>query len=168
MQELIDDLLAYSRIGTHGTSFQKTDCTKLVETIIKDLAISIRDAEAKIEVANPLPIVNADPSQLRQVFQNIISNAIKFHGADKPYIRIHAESNNNEHIFTVEDNGIGIDKEFYVRVFVIFQHLHGRDAYPGTGIGLAIAKRIVERHGGRIWVESQPGKGSKFRFSIFS
>jgi light-regulated signal transduction histidine kinase (bacteriophytochrome) len=115
---------------------------------------------------DPLPKVMADPLQLSQVLQNLISNAIKFHGGEKPHIHISAEQKEKEWVFSVNDNGIGIPAEYSERIFEIFQRLHNKKEYPGTGIGLATCKKIVERHGGRIWVKSEPGKGSTFYFTI--
>jgi chemotaxis family two-component system sensor kinase Cph1 len=108
----------------------------------------------------------ADETQLIQLFQNLLANAIKFHGEEQPRIHVSAKEDSNECLFSVSDNGIGINPEYFDRIFVIFQRLHGREEYPGTGIGLSVCKRIVERHGGRIWVESQPGEGATFHFTI--
>jgi PAS domain S-box-containing protein len=165
MQRLINDLLAYSRVGTRGKPFEATDCQRVLEETLANLRTATDEAGATI-THDPLPTVIADESQLIQVFQNLVSNAIKFRGQLSPVIHIGAERQNNEWVFSVRDNGIGIDPQYYERIFVIFQTLHPRDQYHGTGIGLALCKRIVERHGGRIWVESEPGTGSTFYFTI--
>ena len=165
MRVLIDDLLTYSRIGTHGRPFEPTDCEEVLERVFANLQMAIHESGA-IVTHNHLPTVTADPSQLEQLLQNLIRNAIKFHSEEPPRVHVSAEENATEWLFSVRDNGIGIDPEYANRIFVIFQRLHGRGEYPGTGIGLAVCKKIVQRHGGRIWVESQPGKGSTFYFTI--
>lgn len=165
MQKLINDLLAYSRIGTHGRAFKMTDCERVVEQVLGNLEVSIRECNAVIE-HGPLPTFMCDGLQISQLFQNLINNAIKFRNVQTPYIRICAKEKDNEWIFSVQDNGIGIDPKYAEHIFIIFQRLHDRSKYCGTGIGLAICKKIVERHGGSIWMESQPGKGATFYFSI--
>ena len=162
---LINDLLAYSRIATRGKDFEPTDCGAVLDRTLGDLQFAIEDSGAEV-THDPLPTVNADDMQLGQVFQNLIGNAIKFRGEESPHVHVSAEQKGKEWVFSVRDNGIGIDPEQAERIFVIFQRLHTRDEYPGTGIGLAICKKVVERHGGRIWVESEPGKGSTFYFTI--
>jgi hypothetical protein len=127
--------------------------------------MAIEESDAVV-TQDPLPIVTADRTQLGQVFQNLIGNAIKFRGPDRPEIHIGAERQNGKWIFAVRDNGIGIDPQYADRIFIIFQRLHTQEEYPGTGIGLAVCKRIVERHGGRIWVDSEPGQGSTFYFTV--
>jgi len=127
--------------------------------------VTIEESNA-IVTHDELPSVMADETQVVQVFQNLIGNAIKFHAEEPPRIHVSAEKNEKEWIFSVRDNGKGIDPQYHERIFVIFQRLQGKGEYPGTGIGLAICKRIIERHGGRIWVESEPGKGSTFYFTI--
>jgi PAS domain S-box-containing protein len=165
MQRLINDLLTYSRLGTQGKPMETTDTHALLGEAIRNLAAMIEEKRAII-TNDDLPTVKADASQLIQVFQNLISNAIKFQGEDVPHIHVSAQDKGREWIFSIRDNGIGIEKQYADRVFVIFQRLHTRREYPGTGIGLAVCKRIVERHGGRIWFESEPGKGSTFFFTI--
>ncbi len=165
MQRLINGLLAYSRVGTRGKPFTLIDCTKVLEDVVGNLQASIEESGAVI-THDPLPSIMADDLQFAQLSQNLIGNAIKFHGEEPPRVHVSAEQNGNEWVFSVRDNGIGIEPEHADRIFTIFQRLHGRSVYPGTGIGLAICKKIVERHGGRIWVESEPGKGSTFYFTI--
>jgi light-regulated signal transduction histidine kinase (bacteriophytochrome) len=165
MQEMLKDLLIYSRVNTHGRTFEPTDCNKVVEQAIFNLRMPIEMASARIQRSH-LPVVMGDNLQLSQLFQHLIGNALKFKGDNLPEIKINAEKREADWIFSVEDNGIGIGEEFYDRVFAIFQRLHARQKYPGTGIGLAICKKIVERHRGEIWVESIPGKGSVFKFTL--
>lgn len=165
MKTLIDDLLTYSRVGTRGKPLTPTDCETLFLQTLSNLNVSIDDSDAVI-THDTLPTVMADDSQLAQVFQNLIGNAIKFRGDEPPRVHVAAELKAGEWIFSVADNGIGISPEYFERIFVIFQRLHGRGEYEGTGIGLAVCKKIVERHGGRMWVESEPGQGSTFYFTI--
>jgi len=168
MQTLIGDLLAFSHVGMRGDPLTPTDCETLLSQTFSDLKVSIEDSGAVI-TRDTLPTVMADGSQLAQVFQNLIGNAIKFRGEAPPRVHIAAEQKEEggaEWVFSVADNGIGIDPEYFERIFVIFQRLHGRDEYSGTGIGLAICKKIVGRHGGRMWVESEPGQGATFYFTI--
>jgi PAS domain S-box-containing protein len=165
MQRMINDLLTYSRVGTRGKPFAPTDSNTVLEQALMNLQIAIEESNAVITY-DPLPAVMADVAQLIQLFQNLIGNAIKFHGDKVPQVHVKSESKNNEWIFSVQDKGVGIDPKDAKRIFLIFQRLHTRIEYPGTGIGLAVCKKIVERHGGRIWVESEPGKGSIFYFTI--
>jgi PAS domain S-box-containing protein len=165
MQRMINDLLAYSRVGTRGKPFQPTDCQAVLDQVLVNLKVSIEESGAMI-THDPLPMVMADESQMAQLFQNLINNAIKFRGKASPQIHISAEQKEKDWVFSVRDNGIGIDPQYYERIFMLFQRLHDRGEYPGTGMGLAICKKIVERHSGRIWVESEPGKGSTFYFTI--
>jgi signal transduction histidine kinase len=165
MQKLINDLLSYSRISTRGKEFKDTDSKYALDQAIENLRMAIKDSGARITY-DKLPEISSDESQLIQLFQNLIDNAIKFRSQEVPHIHISARDNRSEWLFSVQDNGVGIDPQHAERIFVIFQRLHEREKYPGTGIGLAICKRIVERHGGRIWVESEPGKGSTFFFTI--
>jgi PAS domain S-box-containing protein len=166
MQQLINDLLAYSRVSTRGRAFAPTECERLLSDVLSNLRVVIAETQATI-THDPLPTVVADSTQLAQVFQNLIGNAIKFRRpGESPRIHVSAQQENGHWLFSVRDNGIGIDSQYFDRIFVIFQRLHTREEHPGTGIGLSICKRIVERHGGRIWVESQPGQGSVFYFTI--
>jgi len=165
MQNLIDDLLSFSRLGTHGKKFQAVACESALENALKNLSVAIREKQAEIE-HDPLPVVSGDLSQLSLLFQNLIGNALKFCGAETPRIHIGAQDRQNEWEISVRDNGIGINPEYFQRIFVIFQRLHTRKDYPGTGMGLALCKKIVERHGGRIWVESESGEGTTFRFTL--
>ena len=165
MQQLINDLLTYSRVGTRGKEFEPTDCEVVLQQSLKNLQIAIQERRAIVS-HDPLPTVMADTVQLGQLFQNLIGNAIKFQGAEPPHVHVSANRNGNGWIFSVRDNGIGIAQEYSERIFIIFQRLHTREKYPGTGIGLAVCKKIVERHGGRIWVESEPGKGATFYFTM--
>lgn len=165
MQKLITDLLTFSRVGTQGKRFELNDLGVLLNVALASLRFSIEEAGATI-TSDSLPWLQVDATQISQLFQNLIGNAIKFRGADPPQIRVSAEKQPGKWLFCVRDNGIGIDPRFAERIFLIFQRLHTRRSYPGTGIGLAICKRIVERHGGTICVESQPGQGSAFYFTI--
>lgn len=165
MQALIQDLLAYSRVGTQGRRFAPTDCEKVLERAVGNLGRAVADSGATV-THDPLPTVLADATQLVQVFQNLIGNAIKFRGAEPPRIHVAARSQDGQWLFSVRDNGIGVEPQYAQRIFVLFQRLHPRDKYPGTGIGLSVCQRIIERHGGRIWVESKPGEGSTFHFTL--
>ena len=165
MQDLINDLLAYSRVGTRPMQLESVDSQQLVDGVVADLAPAITEAGATVH-ADGLPIVRGDPVQLRQLFQNLITNAVKFRGERSPQVRITAERLQQWWQFGVQDNGIGIEPQYLERIFVLFQRLHTRADYPGTGIGLAICKKIVERHGGRIWLESAPGQGTTFWFTL--
>jgi len=165
MQCLITDLLSYSRVGTRGKPFEPIDGYQVLAAALDNLQLAIADNAATI-THDPLPTVTADSSQLTQLFQNLIGNAIKFHGAEPPAIHVGAQLKDGEWLFSIRDNGIGIAPENFERIFLIFQRLHSRAEYPGTGIGLAVCKRIVERHGGRIWPESQPGQGTTFFFTL--
>jgi signal transduction histidine kinase len=171
MQGLINDLLAYSRVGTRGKPFEPTNCEAVLEQALTNLQVAIRDNDAVV-THDPLPTVMADATQLVQLFQNLIGNAVKFRSEQPPCVHVSASETfevskpSKVWRFSVQDNGIGIDPEYHERIFMIFQRLHTREEYPGTGIGLAVCKKIVERHGGRIWVESQPRKGSTFYFTI--
>jgi signal transduction histidine kinase len=165
MQTLIRDLLEYSRLQTEARPYEDTDCGTLVADVIKNLAVSIQAAGATVTF-DSLPTVTGSPSQLAAVFQNLIENAIKYHGPEPPNVHVSAERKNEQCVFAVRDNGIGIDARHIDRIFTVFRRLHSHDEIPGTGIGLAICKRAVERHGGQIWAESQLGGGSTFYFTI--
>ena len=165
MQLLIKDVLDYSRIG-HDKILTKIDTYKLLNELITDLSISIKESNANIHV-DKLPVIKGYETELRSLFQNLISNAIKFRKTDaQMHITITSKENNKEWIFAVKDNGIGIEKEYFERIFTIFQKLHGQKEFAGTGIGLAQCKKIVELHNGKIWVESQLNEGSTFYFTI--
>jgi PAS domain S-box-containing protein len=165
MQRLISDLLEFSRVSTRGRRLEAMDANEVLGTVRVNLSAAIEDADALV-TNGELPTVMGDRTQLSQLLQNLIGNAIKFRGATSPHVHIAAAERADEWVLTVTDNGIGIAPEYFDRIFVIFQRLHAAADYPGTGIGLAVCKRIVERHGGRIWVESQPGNGTTFSFSI--
>ncbi len=165
MHRLILDLLAFSRVGTHGGGMTATDLGHALSGVLDDMQVAIEESGARIR-SNGLPHVRADPLQAGQLLQNLVANAIKFRGAEHPEIRIESRREGDLWHVSVRDNGIGFDMRFAERIFVIFQRLHARDRYPGTGIGLAICKKIVERHGGRIWAESMPGEGSTFHFTL--
>lgn len=165
MQRMINDLLTYSRVGTRGKPFEPTDTESVIKQAKDNLKVAIDESGAVITY-DPLPTVMADSSQLLQLSQNLIGNSIKFKGTEAPQINIAAAEKENEWLFSVRDNGIGIEPKDKEQIFEIFQRLHSREEYPGTGIGLAVCKKIVERHGGRIWVESEPGKGSTFYFTV--
>jgi light-regulated signal transduction histidine kinase (bacteriophytochrome) len=165
MKTLVQDLLAYSRVEIQGKPLEPTDANDACAEAIENLAVAIAEAGAEV-TCEPLPTVNADPVQLKSLFQNLIGNAIKYRGSEPPRIEIRAADSGDEWEFRIRDNGIGISPQYFERIFVIFQRLHGREEYSGTGIGLAVCKRIVERAGGRIWVESQEGAGSEFCFTL--
>ena len=166
MQGLIQDLLAYSRAGTSERELRKVPSENALRKALTNLRIMIKQSGAVV-THDALPTVRADETQLTQVFQNLVGNAIKYRRAEDPRVHVSAARNGgNEWTFSVGDNGLGIDPQYFERIFVLFQRLHGRDEFEGTGIGLAICKKIVERQGGRIWVESQPEKGSTFYFAL--
>jgi signal transduction histidine kinase len=165
MQALITALLTYSRMGKEGVALEQINIETILKEVLDDLELVIRETKARISY-NSLPCLMADPSQLRHLLQNLIENGIKFQGEESPQLEISAERKENEWLFAVRDNGIGIEPQYAERIFRIFQRLHTRTEYSGTGIGLAICKKIVERHGGRIWVESQIHEGSTFYFTI--
>jgi len=164
MQQMIDDLLAYSRVSTHAKPFEPTNCETVFDQALANVKMAIEESDALV-THDPLPTVMADASQMVQLFQNLLSNAIKFR-KEKPRITVSAVQRRNEWLFSVKDNGIGIAPEFMEHIFKMFEREHASSEYPGTGVGLAICKKIVERHGGRIWVESERGKGTTFYFTI--
>lgn len=165
MQQLINDLLMFSRVGTRGKELQPISSQSVLAVALHNLKPAIDESNARVE-HDDLPMVMGDATQLTQLFQNLVSNGIKFHGDKAPKIQIRVTRQNDFWQFMVQDNGIGIDPEHFERIFVIFQRLHGREDYPGSGIGLAICKKIVDRHGGSIWVESGEEKGSTFYFTL--
>jgi PAS domain S-box-containing protein len=165
MQTLINDLLNYSRVGRQARDFEAVDCEQILQHVLTDLQVTIAHSQAIVTHA-PLPRVHGDPSQLTQLFQNLIGNALKFRSQNSPHIDISVQYTEAKWLFSVQDNGIGIENEYLERIFVIFQRLHSKTEYPGTGIGLAVCKKIIERHGGNLWVESQPDRGSTFYFTL--
>ncbi len=165
MQKLINDLLAYSRVGRRDNQFERIEIDKVLKSALANLTVAIRESEAVV-THDPLPTLVVDSTQLAQVFQNLIGNGIKFRGDRPPEVHIGALELDDAWRFEVRDNGIGIEPQYYERIFQIFQRLHGRNDYPGTGIGLSLCQKIVENHGGRIWIESEAGQGSRFYFTI--
>jgi light-regulated signal transduction histidine kinase (bacteriophytochrome) len=166
MQALINDLLQFSRVNRKGNPFKEVDLNEVLKIAITHLTARIEENRARV-IVDKMPRLKGDNFQLIRLFQNLIDNAIKFKRTEtEPEIKISVEERGNEFVFSVADNGIGIEDKFYNRIFVIFQRLHTRDEYEGTGIGLAVCKKIVERHGGEIWVKSEEGKGSTFYFTI--
>ena len=165
MQAMISNLLTLSRVGSGGGGLAPVDCNRVLATALENLTAIVKAKEAVIETGD-LPTVSADERQLLQLFQNLVANAIKFCKERRPEVRIAAENRGGSWVFSVADNGIGIEPHLFGRLFVVFQRLHDRESYPGSGIGLAICKKVVERHGGRIWAESKPGEGSTFFFSL--
>ena len=165
MQVLIKDLLHYSRVGMSNTPFERVDCQALVAQVWQDLHVTVEENKARL-ACDDLPAIHGDRLQMQQLFQNIIANGIKFHGQHPPEIAVRAVRDGEFARFTIADNGIGIDPDHATRIFIIFQRLHTREQYSGTGIGLAVCKKIVDRHGGEIWVESQEGAGSRFCFTL--
>ena len=165
MQVLINDLLTYSRVGTRGKPLGPTDCEAVLKAALTSLQIAIRESGAVV-TQDPLPTVMGEESQLGQLFQNLIGNGIKYRNSSAPKIHVSCRQEAGDWLFSMKDNGIGIDPQYAERIFIIFQRLHTREEYPGTGIGLAVCRKIVERHGGRIWVESEVGKGATFYFTL--
>jgi PAS domain S-box-containing protein len=166
MKQLINDMLAFSRVGSRAKPFRLTDLNRVLELVLANLQAAIKDTGASV-VVEPLPELKVDELQIAQLFQNLISNALKFRKpGTPPEVRVSAEKQGEYWQFNVRDNGIGIDPKYCNKIFVIFQRLHAKTEYEGTGIGLAVCKKIVDRHGGRIWVESEPGNGSAFKFTL--
>ena len=166
MQKLINDLLEYSRVISRGKPSEPVDCELLVRQAMENLRLTITENNAVI-THSKLPVITADSSQLVQAFQNLLNNAIKFKRPDNPpQIHINVQENDEEWLISVKDNGIGIENQYFERIFVIFQRLHSRREYAGNGIGLSVCKKIIERHGGKIWIESEVGKGTTFFFTI--
>ena len=165
MKQLIEDLLAYSRVGTKGKEFKPVSIETPLKKAIGNLRAAIEESSAAV-TWDPLPTVDVDEMQLAQLFQNLMGNALKFRGQGVPRIHVSAEEKAGEWHLTIADNGIGIEPQYFERIFMLFQRLHAMGEYPGTGIGLAICKKVAERHGGRIWVTSTPGAGSTFHFTL--
>ena len=165
MKQLIEDLLAYSRVGTKGKEFKALEVEAALKRATTNLRAAIEESGAAV-TWDPLPTIEGDEMQLAQVFQNLMGNALKFRGKRAPRIHVAAAEEGAAWHITVADNGIGIEPQYFERIFMLFQRLHTMGEYPGTGIGLAICKKVVERHGGRIWVSSTPGEGSQFHFTL--
>lgn len=165
MSDLINDLLMYSRVGRKGKPFAPVDLNNVTARVKESLSMAIQEAGAAVKI-DPMPTLEGDESQLAQVLQNLVANALKFRSQEPPLVRVQCREEKDRWVFTVQDNGIGIAPEHQAVIFRMFQRLHTREEYPGTGIGLALCKRIVNRHGGDIWVESPPEGGSAFRFTI--
>jgi PAS domain S-box-containing protein len=166
MQRLIDDLLAYSRAGTDAKAVREISSENALREALKNLRAPIEESGAVV-THDSLPFITTDCTQLAQVFQNLVGNAIKYRDAKVPHVHVSAaKTGGNEWMFFVRDNGLGIAPEYFDRIFILFQRLHGPTEFKGTGIGLAICKKILERVGGRIWVDSEPGKGSTFYFAL--
>jgi light-regulated signal transduction histidine kinase (bacteriophytochrome) len=165
MQRLINDLLDFSRLSTRGRPLAPTDSGEVLSVVRANLSLAMEEAGALV-TNDELPWVVADTGQMGQLFQNLIGNAIKFRNGAQPHVHVGAVESDTHWQFSVHDDGIGIEPEYFERIFVIFQRLHTKDQYSGTGIGLALCRRIVERHGGTIWVESKLHEGSTFYFTI--
>jgi len=165
MQTLINDLLKYSRVGTKAKEFAPVDCNQVLADTLNNLEIAIKESQSRI-TSDKLPTVTGDETQLRQLFQNLVGNAVKFRGEKPPAIHVGVVSTDHYWEFSIRDNGIGIEPKYFERIFQVFQRLHGRNEYSGNGIGLAVCKRIVERHGGEIKVASIPGEGTTFTFTL--
>jgi signal transduction histidine kinase len=167
MQSLVSDLLTYARVGSPADSREPTDCAAVLQQALANLQAMIQERRAVV-TQGPLPVIHANATQLVRLFENLLSNAIKFNKSSQPAVHVEARQEDGRWLFAVRDNGIGIEPRYAERIFTLFERLHAQEAYPGTGIGLAICKKIVERHGGRIWVESEAGQGATFFFTILS
>jgi len=165
MSALVRDLLVYGQVGANGHKQTSIDCSDALERALIGLESAIAESNARV-THGPLPTVTANPTEIEQLFQNLVGNAIKFHGDDPPEVRVLAQQEDGAWKLSVRDNGIGIEPQYADKIFEVFQRLHRRNDYAGTGVGLAICKRIVERNGGRIWLDSEPGKGSTFYFTL--
>ncbi|MGA9121477.1 MAG: ATP-binding protein, partial [Bacteroidota bacterium] len=166
LKRLIDDLLTLSRVGRARHELEMVNTKDVVLAVVRDLEFTIRENHAVVEIPEHLPSVLYDATQLGLVFRNLISNGIKFNRNEIPVINISVEESTEHYVFCIKDNGIGIPDEYFEKIFVIFQRLHSAEVFPGTGAGLTIVKKIVERHGGKIWVESEVGRGTYFYFSV--
>ncbi|MEO7649774.1 MAG: ATP-binding protein [Bryobacteraceae bacterium] len=167
MSALVSDLLQYSKV-THvdAESLTETDCNQVLNGVLKDFEAAIREASAEVVIPEPLPTVKADPQRISQVFMNLIGNALKYRSERPPRIVVSAKTEDKRYVFSVQDNGIGFEMDYAERIFKAFERLHSGSKYEGTGIGLAIVQRIVERHGGRVWAESKSGGGATFHFTL--
>jgi light-regulated signal transduction histidine kinase (bacteriophytochrome) len=165
MQILIQDLLKYSRIQAQELNPVPVNGEEVLDEILEHLLMTMEEKQASV-THDPLPVILTDRSHFQHLLQNLITNSLKFHGPEPPHIHLSARERSNEWVFSVQDNGIGVGSEYFERIFLPFKRLHTREEYQGTGIGLAICKKIVERRGGRIWVESEKGKGAKFSFTF--
>jgi light-regulated signal transduction histidine kinase (bacteriophytochrome) len=166
MKSMIDDLLDYSRLQTRAEDASHVALDEVLETALRTLAPRIEESGARVDVQGPLPVVRGSPVQFERLFRNLIGNAIKFRGEEPPVVTVGAERVDGSWVISVSDNGIGVDPGKAERIFDVFQRLHSQEQYAGTGMGLAICKRIVERHGGRIWVDPADGGGSVFKFVV--
>jgi light-regulated signal transduction histidine kinase (bacteriophytochrome) len=165
MKQLIEDLLSYSRVGTRGKEFKRVKLDVVADRARINLRGALEDSGGEL-THDALPEVEGDESQLVQLMQNLAGNALKFRGESKPRVHVSAVERESEFEISVQDNGIGIEPQYFERIFMVFQRLHDKSQYAGTGIGLAICKKVVDRHHGRIWVESEPGRGSCFKFTL--
>ncbi|MGN6802535.1 MAG: sensor histidine kinase, partial [Ginsengibacter sp.] len=165
MKKLIHDLLEYSRVGNMQLKPVDVDCNEVMKTVCSFYSVALQETNGALDV-NPLPVIKAVKPQILQLFQNLVGNALKYNGSSSPIIEVGYTEEKNAYQFYVKDNGIGIDPKYFDKIFIVFQRLHNQSEYSGTGIGLSVCRKIVTQHGGRIWVESQPGKGAVFYFTI--